>query len=161
MFSLLFSQQRDDQIKDAMKALKSGDITAAAFLDRLTFHESKVCDFLADFPEEIIEDLIIDENEFLDEGTSIENGNTTHQHSIDLTICPTCNDQKREVICMPCRHQYFCTDCYEKWSTVNPDAFDFIDEDGNVPSMHDNVPIEVKCPVCKQTISDVIYPIVA
>lgn len=144
-----------------MNALKSGDITPAAFLDRVTFHESKVCDFLADFPDEIIDDLVIEEDESLDESTSSQNVDTTDQHSIDLTICPACNDRKREVVCMPCRHQYFCIQCYEQWSHTNPAAFDSIDENGNALPIQHSVPSEVKCPICKQTILMTINVIVS
>lgn len=134
-----------------MEALKSNDITAEAFLNRLTFNESKVCDYLADFPDEIFNELIIEDFDSVVEDID--------EPSIDSSICPACSDRKREVICMPCRHQYFCVPCYEKWAATNPDLFDLMDENGNVPNA--NLPHDVKCPVCKQTISMIICPIVA
>lgn len=144
-----------------MNALKDRTITAEAFLNRLTFHKSTVCDYLADFPDEICEDLIFEDDQSLDECTSPAIAETANQHDRDLTICPACNERKREVICMPCRHQYFCVPCYEKWASVDPSTFDFMDEAGNIPPGYENSPLEVMCPCCKQPILTVILPIVA
>lgn len=144
-----------------MAALKSRTITAEAFLDRLTYHESSVCTYLSNFPDEICGELIIEDFETVVEDTSPEKDKIANQPIIDLPICPACNDRKREVISMPCRHQYFCMLCYQKWSTKNTELFELMDENGNIPSGIGSTPHEVLCPVCKQTISMVILPIIA
>lgn len=145
-----------------MAALKDGEITDEQFLGRLTFHESKVCDYLAEFPDEICDELIFedggDDDDSLDECQSMQNND---EQDIGLPLCPTCNDRKRECILMPCRHLYFCSPCYDKWSITNPDTFDFMDEDFNIPPIHNGGPISVKCPVCKQPVSSVIKALLA
>lgn len=140
-----------------MDALKNGDITDEAFLNRLTFHESKVCDGFAEFPDD---DWLEDD---LDESAeNAENTDTANQPVVDLTICPTCNERKRECILLPCRHLYFCSPCYEKWSSTDPATFDNIDLDGNIISPVRNVPPEeVQCPICKQPVENVITPLIA
>lgn len=145
-----------------MEALKNGDITPAAFLNRLTFNESKVCDSLADFPDKDLDDWLTEEDETLDVGTPSENDETANQSDIDLTICPACNVHKRECILMPCRHLYFCSPCYQKWSTTNTASFDIVDENLNIiPQTQNDLPEEVKCPICKQTVQFFITPLLA
>lgn len=141
--------------------MKTRTITAEAFLDRLTYHESKVCDSLADFPDEICDDLIIENFETVVEDTPPEKDEITNEPNIDSTICLTCHDRKRDVVLMPCRHQYFCVQCYEQWCATDTGLFEFMDENGNIPSGLGNAPRTVLCPVCKTPISSVVLPIVA
>lgn len=75
LFFFLTLKKRDEQIKAATEALKRTQITPTAFLDRLTFHESKVCDGdFADFDYNIPDDWMeVNEEDF--EENSITLGN--------------------------------------------------------------------------------------
>lgn len=100
---------RAEQIEEATKMLKKGEIDEKAFLNRVTFHENCICDGFLDFDS--IPDQAEDEQE--EEVDIADVDSEVTEPPLDDKICKTCFEKPQDCCFAPCGHSYFCNDCFQ------------------------------------------------
>lgn len=127
------------------------------FLKRVSYKDGRLCDEMLHFdytslePTEDIED-------HPDSETSVET-NTSNvddkaQEKIDAMLCQSCFVRNRDCFMEPCHHVYFCMQCYDRWSNVNPETFDIQYEDATAEDLLNLEPLQkTKCPICREAIT--------
>lgn len=150
---------RNAKIINACDELKEGRIKVDAFLDRVTFYETKICANLLAFEKLSTvdaedDDLTLFEEEEEDIDTSEE---IVIDQNNNANLCGSCVANERNCVLVPCGHVYFCMDCFNKWKSIDTSTFDLMLEDGEevpLPELDDLQP--TLCPVCKCEVSTAV-----
>lgn len=98
--------------------MKRGGITVDAFLKRVTWDGSDICDNMLDFENmSALEDENEDDFEFNDELITepVEEGSSN--------LCLICYTRENDCALIPCGHIYFCMICYEAYKSTNRGTF--------------------------------------
>lgn len=94
--------------------MKKGEIDVKGFLNRVTFHENKICDGFLDF--ESVVDLPDDEKqediEDIDDEDAINQPVVSDIDEHGRLVCKACYSRPQDCCIVPCGHTYFCYECY-------------------------------------------------
>lgn len=123
------------------------------FLKRVSYRDGKLCDDMLQFDTMSIATTDDNEDNAYDDD-NVEIDVNDGQEKNDVMLCRSCFARNRDCFMEPCRHVYFCMECYERWSTVNPNSFEPQYEGLTAEELLILEPLQTpKCPVCREPVS--------
>lgn len=129
-----------------------------AFLNRVTFKESKLCQNLLSFNNL----SLLEDDEYEDpmafEMTAPTDTEKQNEEKAELIDCITCLSKKANCVIVPCGHCVLCMPCFDKWDGKDTSWFGLTqsgDEDSDI-SDSELPATATKCPICKQEIEKVV-----
>lgn len=126
-----------------------------AFLNRVTFNETKICENLMSFANL----SLLGDDEY--DGEPMENTIQLSQHYIDEVqaleepkMCVTCVEKPPDCVLVPCGHLLMCMGCFEKWKETNTE-WNGLSQDGDeeVPPLPTDQQ-KPHCPFCNVAVTN-------
>lgn len=97
------------------------------------------------------------------------NASSSKQQPSYVRLCSVCKENEPDITVLPCRHQCLCKPCYNQWNRVDTEMMNVFPQVQN----HDEVNIfnqiettdrprpDMKCPLCKKSVTDFIESILS
>lgn len=132
--------------------LEQGIITPSQFLNQITFDRNELFNELLDFTGLCLNE---GEEEIEEQLEEIVNTNNEEETANKSRLCGVCTVNLAKCVHLPCRHCYFCEECYNTWKQVDTDAFENIDAPIDSPMLRitDEMNQKPLCPICREPIA--------